>query len=418
MNHLSRTRPQTALSVRHRRRTPSLENTVSPSIGGAFSDLVNQASLGQQSAAQDEAVNVNIADIHVADVLPPTNLLYNLHETKRLSIPPKEVKRVIEVAVAALKKGVKDDAVSGELLELTGNKVSDLTVLGTALVGHSPESKPVAALLLSIASKRGDMDAEFYIANLLASGYAGQPPDMPGALALMKSLTDRDHPAALYILGLRILLDSKANAAEKVKGADLIRRGADVGYSGACAQMANLYDKGIVVAKDPVKAVHYMEKAHEQGVVESTFMLATRCASGEGLPDNKPDIERAFKLYRDAAAKGLSIAQHNLASYYMTGIPATPPSSFSLEASPRIAVEYFRMAAMQGLQLSQINLGKMYAEGFAIGGIKRDLRQARVWLEQCKKTGGPLGDEAGQMLEGLQEIPPEAPGQKGKCIIM
>ena len=120
---------------------------------------------------------------------------------------------------------------------------------------------------------------------------------------------------------------------------------------------------------------------------------------------------------------GLSIAQHNLGALNLSGIKANPASvdpEFSLPPSPLTAVEYFKMAAGQGLQLSEMNLGKLYAESYKVNGktvVEKDLNEARKWLKPCAERGGPLGQEAGQMLKLVEKEIAETPAAS-RCSVM
>jgi TPR repeat protein len=99
----------------------------------------------------------------------------------------------------------------------------------------------------------------------------------------------------------------------------------------------------------------------------------------------------------------LAVAQHNLADVYFKGIP-------SLDIKPQLwkATEYWSMAAEQFFQPSLMNLGKFYLMGYSDGKeeISVNYGLARDYLERTVALGGPLANEAKELL---QAIPPSAP---------
>ncbi|KAJ3035342.1 hypothetical protein HDV00_004070 [Rhizophlyctis rosea] len=223
---------------------------------------------------------------------------------------------------------------------------------------------------------------------------------------------------------MQLLGGQKISREQATQGVEWLKKAADAGFRDAQAQLGLVYEKGLVVPRDGPLAAQYFEKAHDQGLVEATFKLATLYASGQADPQKQPDMKKALDLYQDAAQKGLAIAQHNIASLYLAGIPANKSSvdpTFTLPASGLMAIEYFKMAATQGLQLSQINLGKMYAEGYEAGGkilVEKNAKLARKWLNACAEQGGDYGKEAERLLKEMEVGGGDAAKPGSSCSIM
>ncbi|KAJ3038136.1 hypothetical protein HK097_003266 [Rhizophlyctis rosea] len=340
-------------------------------------------------------------------------ILYQLHKEKRISLPPPAVKDLLQSYMTKVKAGASAQELKEDLLQRIGGNISDLSYLGVAMAKFSAEGKIIAAQILQVASDEGDMNAQFLKAQIAGKDQG---------LAEIRSLAARGHKQSQYYIGVHMFKD--ANPRVQKEAVEWIRKAADAGLRDAAAQLGNLYELGVGVGRDPGMAARYYEKAHEQDVVEATFKLGTLYASGHADATTKPNMQKAFELYQQAADKGLSIAQHNLAALHLSGIPPNPASAdpnFSLPKSPLTAVEYFKMAAGQGLQLSEMNLGKMYAESFKVDGktiVPKDLMESRKWLKSCARRGGPIGQEAGRLLKSVEKEIVETPGVASRCSIM
>lgn len=185
------------------------------------------------------------------------------------------------------------------------------------------------------------------------------------------------------------------------------------------------------VRQDLPQAFHYFTRGHELGNIESTFYLGTFYSTNtiKTIPLDEPVLEpaiKAFEYFTIAANKGLGVAQHNLAEYYLQG-PPEPTSAnkngksitYPWSKDIRKAVEYWQMAAMEGVGLSMLNLGKVYYEGF--GDVVRvDLDKAKKYLEMVLKGAQQpeeLKNEAKALLE-LVEVKRKEMKKGGGCSVM
>jgi TPR repeat protein len=71
------------------------------------------------------------------------------------------------------------------------------------------------------------------------------------------------------------------------------------------------------------------------------------------------------------------------------------------------------MAASQGFPLAQVNLAGMYSEG---RGVKKDLGEARLWLEKAAASGGGIGKDAQKRIDQLDALAGKRGGSR--CTIM
>ena len=95
----------------------------------------------------------------------------------------------------------------------------------------------------------------------------------------------------------------------------------------------------------------------------------------------------AFKLYREAAEKGLVTAMANVAEMYLTGE--------GTEKNPQAAAAWYARAATAGLSIAQMKMSELYDQGI---GVERDPARARALLERAARNGyGPAQTKLGAM---------------------
>ncbi|KAI9101077.1 hypothetical protein DFS34DRAFT_591981 [Phlyctochytrium arcticum] len=335
------------------------------------------------------------------NLLPPLPTLQHLYESKILTTTPDETKRIVQLALQHLKDNVSSSTSYTSLLKACGGKPATLGILGAILGRQSKDGRFVAICVCEAGWRTGDLNAGYQLARLLYSGATTKNKDTKRAQEIMANTADLGHTPSQIALGLRLI-----NTKDDIKvGLAWLEKAA---ASGAIqASMHLVLSVGTLYAQDLdanhpknlEKAIRHLKRAHENGLPEATFLLGTHYASGAASPNSAPDERTAMQHYLAAADKGLSIAQHNVGSYYFTGTETGMPRDILR------AIEYWKMAAMGGLQLSQINLGKLYSEGLegdlSNPTIKKDLGLAKSFLGQAVERGGPLGQEAKMILEAL-----------------
>jgi localization factor PodJL len=148
-----------------------------------------------------------------------------------------------------------------------------------------------------------------------------------------------------------------------------------------------LHDQAVDLLKGPDKqrAVGLLKEAAGKGLVMAQYRLAKLYEKGEGAPR---DMAASRKWTEQAAIGGNIKAMHDLAVFYAEGDAG--PQSYAA------AVEWFRQAADLGLVDSQYNLAVLYEQGL---GVSKDTAEAAYWFEVAGKSGDPDGLRRARALE-------------------
>ena len=144
-----------------------------------------------------------------------------------------------------------------------------------------------------------------------------------------------------------LLLAAAPLRAEQAVDIAALQKGAAAGDAYDQLNLGAAYDNGIGVARDIDKALHWYEKAAEQGVAEAQFNLA-----------------------------------HLLVEQ---------------EMSASVAAEWMRKAAEQGMVDAEYLMGVIYAEGIGVE-VNRD--EARLWLQKAVAQGH---EEAQRFLQEVEK---------------
>ncbi len=129
-----------------------------------------------------------------------------------------------------------------------------------------------------------------------------------------------------------------------------LQKAASLGNAGAKLRLGWIYENGITVRKNRVKAAELYREAAEQGSTGAELCLARLYHAGLGV---KRDIREAERLYRAAAEKGNPEAQFELGMLYESGARGIP-------RDPKEAFRWYRMAAEYGDVDAERKLGMIY----------------------------------------------------------
>lgn len=132
--------------------------------------------------------------------------------------------------------------------------------------------------------------------------------------------------------------------------------------------VAQTYEDAVDAARrgDYATAVEIWEPLAKQGLSEAQSDLGTAYLTGSGVPQ---DLVAAVKWFRLAADQGFALGQYNLGLMYVGGKGV--PKDYTE------AARWFRRAADQGLREAQHNLGFMYVRGL---GVPPDRLLAFMWF--------------------------------------
>ncbi len=132
-------------------------------------------------------------------------------------------------------------------------------------------------------------------------------------------------------------------------------------------------------------AMDWFRKAHAQHELKATINIGVMFENGLGM---KPDLTEAMKWYEKAANRGDAWAQNKL------GLMLSDAEVVKKPDYPN-AIRWWRHSANQGNANAEASMGWVYANG---AGVKKDMRQARIWYQQAAANGE---ENAKQMLTVL-----------------
>ena len=127
-----------------------------------------------------------------------------------------------------------------------------------------------------------------------------------------------------------------------------------------------------------------LQKRAESGDLQAEVEFANRLISGEGI---RPDLMRAFQLYKHAAEAGHVNGMFNLASCYQYGD--------GCKKDIREAIRWYELAANEDETYATFALGEIYL-GFE--SVPRDNEKAELYFQQALANGHPDGKAALQLL--------------------
>lgn len=153
---------------------------------------------------------------------------------------------------------------------------------------------------------------------------------------------------------------------------------------------------------EKAKAVQMLKDAAGRGLVMADYRLAKLYERGEGVPR---DMAASRSWTEKAAIGGNVKAMHDLAVFYAEGDAG--PQSYAA------AVEWFRQASDAGLVDSQYNLAVLYEQGL---GLSQDKAEGAYWYEVAGRAGDQDAARRARALLGeMQPTQAEAIKRKARA---
>jgi localization factor PodJL len=152
----------------------------------------------------------------------------------------------------------------------------------------------------------------------------------------LQKLAMAGQPSAAYEVGAR-LSEGRGVARDPVLAARWFERAAQYGSAPAQYRLGSVYEKGIGVAKDLAVARMWYERAAQRGNAKAMHNLGVLMADGAGA---KPDYAAAAGWFRKAAEFGVRDSQYNLAILTARGL--------GVEQNLAESWVWFQLAAGQG----------------------------------------------------------------------
>ena len=149
---------------------------------------------------------------------------------------------------------------------------------------------------------------------------------------------------------------------------------ANLGDPAAQTLIAELYEKGLGIARNKKEATAWYEIAANAGNREAQFSFAIKLLEGKYI---KEDRKRAMKLMQSAADAGHSVAMYN----YAQQLISNNPGSKGFKA----AFPYLEKSASAGVVDAYYALSQVYDSGM---GLKSpDAAKAKTWLLKAAHGG-------------------------------
>lgn len=204
-----------------------------------------------------------------------------------------------------------------------------------------------------------------------------QARDLDAALVAMRRAAAAGHPEAIAELGSFHLHGLAGLAKDPVEAMRWYEKAAGLGSPMAMYNIAHLYSEGLGVTADQTVALQWLRRAGEAGLVEAQVALGGNYYSGQHVAQDRAEAWRWFRMAADA---GNAAAQAALGTLYLRG-----------EGVARDVAEsarWFERAAEQGHALAQFNLGVMLLGDDEVGdAVARDPARAVAWLERAAGQG-------------------------------
>lgn len=159
-----------------------------------------------------------------------------------------------------------------------------------------------------------------------------------------------------------------------LKAFELALPRAQLGDAAAQTLIAELYDKGLGVARDPREATAWYELAADNGNVEARFAFAVRLLEGRYV---EPDKNRAKTLLKSAADDGHATASFNYGQLHV----GERPTAAGLQG----ALPYFEYAAENKIPDAYLALSQIYSSG-KLNGFP-EMEKAKEWLVKAARAG-------------------------------
>ena len=160
------------------------------------------------------------------------------------------------------------------------------------------------------------------------------------------------------------------------------KKAAEQGETEAAYLVGNALRFGVGVSEDKEAAFEWLEKAAHNNNIAAISEIGEMCASGEGIQNGEPDIEKALFYDNLGIQLGSAKSSENLAFIYYQGLG-------SVEKDLETAFTLFLEAAEKNLVGSQAMVAKMYSDGT---GISKNVEESLAWYKRAADNND--GDSA------------------------
>jgi uncharacterized protein len=157
---------------------------------------------------------------------------------------------------------------------------------------------------------------EIYRDGAAVQGENGVVKDPAAAKAQFERAAAKNHPGALYNLGVMALQGLDGKTPDYNQAAQYFLRAANAGDDDAAYSYGVMLRDGKGAPQSIVEAAHWLKRAADDGVIAGQVEYAIMLFNGEGV---KKDEAEAAKILLTAASRGNPIAQNRVAHLYVSG---------------------------------------------------------------------------------------------------
>lgn len=187
------------------------------------------------------------------------------------------------------------------------------------------------------AAELGDKEGAFALGLLYAQG-EGVERNYTEAAKLFEAVARTGHPLANYNLGL-LFLRGQGKPENPQRAFAHMQYAAEKGIVAAQYDLGTLYTTGTGTDHNAFEAAKWIGKAANAGHTDAEVEYAVILFKGHGVP---PDQKRGAQLFRNAAEKGVPVAQNRLARCYAFGA--------GVEKNFVEAIKWHTLAAVAGIE--------------------------------------------------------------------
>ncbi|CCH60315.1 hypothetical protein TBLA_0C05190 [Henningerozyma blattae CBS 6284] len=237
--------------------------------------------------------------------------------------------------------------------------------------------------LFQSAAKHGHIESAYRTAYCYENGL-GTTKDSRKSLDFLKFAASRNHPSAMYKLGLYMFYGrmgfDPADINSKLNGIKWLSRASARANELTCAapyELAKIYQRGFidVVLPDEKYATELYIQSATLGHVKSCTVLGEIYETGNVAV--KRDSNLSIHYYTQGALQGDPKAMLGLCAWYLVG------AGDNFEKDENEAFEWALKAANCGYAKAQYTAGYFYEKG---KGCDRDEVMARKWYERAAKN--------------------------------
>ncbi|CAD1780635.1 similar to Saccharomyces cerevisiae YER096W SHC1 Sporulation-specific activator of Chs3p (chitin synthase III), required for the synthesis of the chitosan layer of ascospores [Maudiozyma barnettii] len=238
-------------------------------------------------------------------------------------------------------------------------------------------------ILFQAAAKHGHIESAYRTAHCYEEGL-GTTRDARKALNFLKFAASRNHPSAMFKLGLysfngRMGLPNDVNTKQNgIKWLSRASARANELTNAAPYELANIYEHGFLdlIIPDEKYAMELYIQASALGHIPSATLLGQVYETGNSVIEQ--DVSLSVHYYTQAAVQGNDpVAMLGLCAWYLLG--AEP----AFKRDETEAFQWVSKAANLGLPKAQFTLGYFYENG---KGCEQDEEAAGKWYTKAAKN--------------------------------